>query len=96
MIMLQLCKLVLSITPQTTPFFLEIFPFKEIDSDIQQYGQHFYVQLNFLIPYIKTNLDYFLPAIQQKIEEIKNKAEKQMENNDLPINLMKFITSVLF
>lgn len=39
------------------------------------------MQLNFLIPYIKTNLDYFLPAIQQKIEEIKNKAEKQMENN---------------
>eukprot|EP00830_Metopus_es_P017249 TRINITY_DN5592_c0_g1_i1.p2 TRINITY_DN5592_c0_g1~~TRINITY_DN5592_c0_g1_i1.p2 ORF type:complete len:314 (+),score=37.76 TRINITY_DN5592_c0_g1_i1:16-957(+) len=48
---------------------LKIFPFKEIDGDIQMFGNHLQLGLNFISPVIKEWLD--------KIEQLKVKKEDQ-------------------
>lgn len=68
---------------------IEVFPFKEIDAEIQAYGQHFYVNSNFPIARYKTSISFALKTIDEEIEKLRKAAVLQEEEENKKILQMK-------
>ena len=71
---------------------IETFPFKEIDGDIQQYGQHLYMNLNCPVLQIKDWLDKNEPKVMYNIHQLRARAlkiedEKQKEEIKVPASV---------
>jgi len=50
---------------------IEIFPFRELDDDVQQYGHWLYVYLNNQLPKLKALLDKYKKEHMEAVEKIR-------------------------
>jgi len=68
-------------------FYIEIFPFKDIDSDIQPFGQCGSLHMNYILPSLKVQLENSdSNIIKQKVLEISLKLEEEKTNKIININ----------
>ena len=56
----------------------EIFPFSDIDDDVQEYAEHIYYYMNSQILQIKEWVDKFQPKIAEEIKNLTSDRLKKL------------------